>query len=622
MKISSLRIKNFKSIRDLEIKEVDYACILVGKNNTGKTVVLDAIRAVMGDYAIAGRDFTFPNKPVEVTVGLELTEQDLQILHDRAAVSRYKKYEAWERDFKAKLPSYQDGVLTFTWQMYENGTVYFNDGFKKNNTHIPAVLPKLYYIDNSRNMEEIERDFLNVQIDEEQMMSLEENRCVFDEGKVCNDCFKCIGLINQKKPEELTAFETARLLEYKLYHVNMHGFSENVNRCFHRNSGKNQDIQYKFNFSFDKVFKIDTILHNNDRDRDENIHEASAGTRSIYILSLLEAYIEAENSLPSIIMIEDPEIYLHPQLQKSACEVLYKLSKKNQVIFSTHSPNMIFNFSSKQIKQVCLDDEYYTIAKEDEEIDRILDDLGYAANDLMNVSFVFIVEGKQDRSRLPLLLEKYYAEIYDDDGKLQRVSIITTNSCTNIKTYANLKYMNQLYLKDQFLMIRDSDGKKPEYLVKQLCNYYSNREAEDKGYLPRVTPRNVLVLKYYSFENYFLDPKVMAKIGVVKSEDEFYNTLYQKFKDYLYRLTSVKRMQRIIGKRINSKKDIIDNMESFRIFVRGHNLYDIFYGRYHGEEETEILRRYIDAAPRECFRDILDAIDKFVYFENRKKEQP
>ena len=41
MKISSLRIKNFKSIRDFEIKEVDYACILVGKNNTGKTVVLD-----------------------------------------------------------------------------------------------------------------------------------------------------------------------------------------------------------------------------------------------------------------------------------------------------------------------------------------------------------------------------------------------------------------------------------------------------------------------------------------------------------------------------------------------------------------------------------------------------
>ena len=36
----------------------------------------------------------------------------------------------------------------------------------------------------------------------------------------------------------------------------------------------------------------------------------------------------------------------------------------------------------------------------------ILDDLGYGANDLLNVSFVFIVEGKQDKSRLPLLLDR------------------------------------------------------------------------------------------------------------------------------------------------------------------------------------------------------------------------
>lgn len=43
--------------------------------------------------------------------------------------------------------------------------------------------------------------------------------------------------------------------------------------------------------------------------------------------------------------------------------------------------------------------------------------------------------------------------MYDENGNLQRIAIITTNSCTNIKTYANLKYMNQIYLKDNFLMI-------------------------------------------------------------------------------------------------------------------------------------------------------------------------
>ena len=226
---------------------------------------------------------------------------------------------------------------------------------------------------------------------------------------------------------------------------------------------------------------------------------------------------------------------------------------------------MIFNFSSKQIKQVVLDEEYYTAMNAYTDIDEILDDLGYTANDLLNVSFVFIVEGKQDSNRLPLLLEKYYKEIYDEEGRLQRISIIPTNSCTNIKTYANLKYINKLYLKDQFLMIRDSDGKNPNHLVRQLCSYYSQREKEDHENLPRVTPKNVLILKYYSFENYFLDPEIMTKIGVVKSTEEFYNILFTKYKDYLYRLGSVNRLIKNTGIRINSKEYIKKNMELFRI---------------------------------------------------------
>ncbi len=238
----------------------------------------------------------------------------------------------------------------------------------------------------------------------------------------------------------------------------------------------------------------------------------------------------------------------------------------------------------------------------------------------MNVSFVFIVEGKQDGTRLPMLLEKYYSEIYDEKGMLKRISIIPTNSCTNIKTYANLKYINKLYLKDQFLMIRDSDGKNPNYLVKQLCSYYSERAKEDIGNVPRVEPKNVLVLKYYSFENYFLDPSVMCKIGVLKKEEDFYNILFEKYKAYLYKLPSMKRMIKITGARIKSKEDLKKNMEFLRIYVRGHNLYDVFYGKYKGDAETEILKKYIDVAPRENFSHILEAIDRFIYFENRKKE--
>ena len=158
------------------------------------------------------------------------------------------------------------------------------------------------------------------------------------------------------------------------------------------------------------------------------IEHMGKGMRSIYMLSLLETYAEDDNPTPGIIMVEEPELFLHPKLQKLSGDLLFRLARKNQVIFSTHSPNLLPNFNSRQIRQVVLDNDGYSTVREHTDISVILNDLGYSANDLMNVDFVFIVEGRQDKSRLPLLLRKYYSEIYDDEGKPSRVAIITTNS--------------------------------------------------------------------------------------------------------------------------------------------------------------------------------------------------
>ena len=237
----------------------------------------------------------------------------------------------------------------------------------------------------------------------------------------------------------------------------------------------------------------------------------------------------------------------------------------------------------------------------------------------MNVDFVFIVEGKQDKSRLPLLLKQYYSEMYDAQGNLSRVAIITTNSCTNIKTYANLKYMNQIYIKDHFLMIRDGDGKDPEELRHQLCKYYEERSLEDVDKLPRVTLKNVLILHYYSFENYFLNPKIMAELGIIPYEDAFYEIFLEKWKEYLYRIKSGKHLQEVIGIDLETIEDVKQHMEEIKVYMRGHNLYDIFYGRFK-DREAELLEKYIKLAPKEDFADILDSINRFIYFESRQKQ--
>lgn len=166
-------------------------------------------------------------------------------------------------------------------------------------------------------------------------------------------------------------------------------------------------------------------------------------------------------------------------------------------------------------------------------------------------------------------------------------------------------------------MIRDGDGKDPEKLASQLCQYYDERNAEDIDKLPKVRRRNVLILKYYSFENYFLNPAVMARLGIVENEEAFWQILLAKWTEYLHRLSSGRHLVQILGKELHCVEDLKENFESFKIYMRGHNLYDIFYGSYK-KEETEILRRYIELAPREDFQDILDAIDAFPFFESRK----
>ena len=112
----------------------------------------------------------------------------------------------------------------------------------------------------------------------------------------------------------------------------------------------------------------------------------------------------------------------------------------------------------------------------------------------------------------------------------------------------------------------------------------------------------------------------MAEIGILESEEQFYQIFLEKWKEYLHRLKSGQKLREVIGKEFESEADVKEHMEEIKIHMRGHNLYDIYYGRYK-QEEQEILTRYIDVAPREDFADILDSIDRFIYFESRKKSE-
>ena len=100
MEIKYLSIKNFKSIRHMEISDIQNALILVGKNNTGKSSILHALRAVEGSYEISLDDFNETMQNIEIGFILSITEEDLHIFHKNGMVSQYKKYDLWKKDFE------------------------------------------------------------------------------------------------------------------------------------------------------------------------------------------------------------------------------------------------------------------------------------------------------------------------------------------------------------------------------------------------------------------------------------------------------------------------------------------------------------------------------------------
>ena len=172
----------------------------------------------------------------------------------------------------------------------------------------------------------------------EELSRLRSNACMFDSAKSCNHCFQCIGLINQKRPEDLQVYETARLLEYKMYQLNLSRFAEKINENYRKNGGV-EEIRCSLSCNMEELFSIKVEAWHEEAKHLSPVERLGNGMKSIYMLSLLETYIEDEKSIPSIIIVEYPELFLHPSLQKTASKILYRLSKYHQYLHSDGQQN-------------------------------------------------------------------------------------------------------------------------------------------------------------------------------------------------------------------------------------------------------------------------------------------
>ena len=111
-----------------------------------------------------------------------------------------------------------------------------------------------------------------------------------------------------------------------------------------------------------------------------DINSLSSGEKQLFLRTLAIKTMEPQNS---IILIDEPELSLHPRWQQRIVDVYRKIGKNNQIIIATHSPHILGSVKKENIMLLDKDDDGKIVVRTGDELydsygqptERILEDI-------------------------------------------------------------------------------------------------------------------------------------------------------------------------------------------------------------------------------------------------------
>lgn len=94
-----------------------------------------------------------------------------------------------------------------------------------------------------------------------------------------------------------------------------------------------------------------------------DINGLSSGEKQLFLRALSLKFLEVNNS---IILIDEPEISLHPKWQKKIIKVYENIGENNQIIIATHSPHIVSDIEAKQLRIMKKDNDGITVTNGDD----------------------------------------------------------------------------------------------------------------------------------------------------------------------------------------------------------------------------------------------------------------
>ena len=306
MKIEKVHIKNIKGIKDLELSfkkdgKILDLIVLAGINGSGKTTILEAIK-----------DF-FDNRSIDFN-NIEKSNIYLEIFFEDFEKNNIEEAEKISIDnYKHKLKEFFYALRDYEYNRKDNGGYYAK--FFENP-------PKIIYVpaNNSFGLVETVNTTL---LKNYQFINYVDSVLMRDIPSYIATRRNYLATIE----EDLTMKEITNKV------VN------EINGIFNI---LELDVKLK---GFSKDEKTLPIFENS-AGEEFDINNLSSGEKQLFLRTLSIKMLEPKNS---IILIDEPELSLHPKWQQRIIEVYKKIGENNQIIVATHSPHILGSVFNENI---------------------------------------------------------------------------------------------------------------------------------------------------------------------------------------------------------------------------------------------------------------------------------
>ncbi len=346
MFISNLIVKNYKLFND-EFKILNFnvpdnikpgtgLTTIVGENGCGKTTILDAIASSLLEYKAESfdiSDMNDSNKETEITIETKDTFNVKSVFPNSSFDAKGFKFIG-----KTREKSNQNKLLS----LIMTDQLYISTDDEKPKPGSPDLRMKVTNSFGTRRFNELD------------VLYLDKNRLYQTRAGTYNDTrfdrimddFNFQYYKNQDSVENLNTMLNEKIKK-ELSNKNL----EKAINKFKEISGHSLKLDFIDNYLPFKKANLVVETPSN-----MQIDLASLGSGYEMMISLIYSfYMSKQSGKKLIILIDEPELHLHPRLQEKFVDFILEISKDSQVILTTHSPLLIKQLAyNENVKNIVL----------------------------------------------------------------------------------------------------------------------------------------------------------------------------------------------------------------------------------------------------------------------------